>query len=134
MAIEQRRRDYETMVVLRADLQEAGVREQLARFGKVLEAEGAMVRGIHEWGMRELAYPIRKERRGFYAVLEYTSTAVAVLEIERQLKLSDLVLRFVSVRQQWAIPTSPALQPGPDDVTDGAADAPIDAEANEFEA
>jgi small subunit ribosomal protein S6 len=134
VAIEQRRRDYETMVVLRADLQEAGVKEQLGRFAKVLEAEGAAIRGIHDWGLRELAYPIRKERRGFYAVVEYTSTATAVLEVERQLKLSDLVLRFVSVRQEHAIQTGPALQPESGEATETAGSGSADAEANEFEA
>lgn len=96
-------RDYETMIVLRADLQEAGVKEQLERFKTLLEGQGATVRGVHEWGLRELAYLIGKERRGFYAVLEYTAEAAALLELERQMKLSDAVLRFVSVRQEHPI-------------------------------
>jgi small subunit ribosomal protein S6 len=111
--MEERRRDYETMIVLRADLQEAGMKEQLERFSKLLEANGAAVRGVHEWGMRELAYPILKERRGYYALLEYTATATALAELERQLKLSDLVLRCVSVRQQYAVQVQePSVQEG----------------------
>lgn len=117
MSNEQRRRDYETMIVLRADLQEAGVKEQIERFTKLLEAQGAELRGVHEWGLRELAYPIHKERRGFYSLVEYTGTAAAVLELERQMKLSDVVLRYVSVRQQWPVPTSDvapaAAEPSP---------------------
>ena len=64
MSDEQRTRRYETMIVLRTDLQEAGVKEQIERIRKLLEAQGATVGGIHEWGLRELAYAIQKERRG----------------------------------------------------------------------
>jgi small subunit ribosomal protein S6 len=99
----ERQRDYETMIVLRADLQEGGAKEQLERLTKLLEANGATVRGVHEWGLRELAYLVKKERRGFYALIEYTSATAALLELERQMKLSDAVLRYVSVRQEYPV-------------------------------
>jgi small subunit ribosomal protein S6 len=96
------------MVVLRADLQEAGVKEQLERLRKLLENNGAAVEAVHEWGNRELAYEIQKQRRGFYALFNYISSAAAVAELERQLKLSDVVLRFVSVRRDKDVPEAPA--------------------------
>jgi small subunit ribosomal protein S6 len=95
------------MIVLRTDLAEAGTNEQLERIRKILESNGGAVSAIHEWGVRELAYPIEKERRGYYALAEYTGTAATVAEIERHLKLSDLVLRFVSVRQEKDQPVGP---------------------------
>ena len=104
MSDEHRTRRYETMIVLRTDLQEAGVKEQTERIRKVLESQGAVVDGIHEWGLRELAYAIQKERRGYYILAQYTAPAVAVAELERTLKLSDFVLRFVSIRQDQATP------------------------------
>ena len=103
-------RRYETMVVLRADLQEGGVQEQLERLRKLLESNGAEIAGVHEWGNRELAYEIAKQRRGFYALFEYSSTSAAVAELERQLKLSDVVLRFVSVRRDKE-PPAPVAEP-----------------------
>jgi small subunit ribosomal protein S6 len=96
------------MIVLRADLQEAGVKEQIERLRKLLENNGATVAAMHEWGLRELAYEIRKERRGYYILAEYTGTAAAVAELERHLKLSDIVLRFVSVRQEHEVSPAPA--------------------------
>ncbi len=99
MSDERRTRRYETMIVLRTDLQEAGVKEQAERVRKLLEAQGAVVAGVHDWGLRELAYVIEKERRGYYLLAEYTGPAAAVAELERTLKLSDAVLRFVSIRQ-----------------------------------
>jgi len=97
-------RRYETMIVFRADLQEAGTKEQVERVRKLLETNGAEIAGIHEWGLRELAYEIEKQRRGYYVLAEYTGTAAAVAELERNLKLSDAVLRFVSVRQEKDTP------------------------------
>ncbi|MCC6764213.1 MAG: 30S ribosomal protein S6 [Deltaproteobacteria bacterium] len=99
MSDERRTRRYESMIVLRTDLLEAGVKEQAERVRKLLETHGAVVAGIHDWGLRELAYAIQKERRGYYLLAEYTGPAAAVAELERTLKLSDVVLRFVSIRQ-----------------------------------
>jgi small subunit ribosomal protein S6 len=97
------------MVVLRADLQEAGTKEQLERIRKLIEGSGGTVGGIHEWGLRELAYEIGKERRGFYVLVESTCTAATLAELERNLKLSDAVLRFVSVRQGKDTPPAAVL-------------------------
>lgn len=115
MSDQQRIRRYETMIVLRTDLQEAGVKEQIERIRKLLETQGATVGGIHEWGLRELAYVIQKERRGYYILVEYNAVAVAVAELERTLKLSDFVLRFVTIRQDQDSPTfvPPQREPEP---------------------
>ena len=141
---EHRKRRYETMIVLRVDLQEAGVKEQAERVRKLLDAHGATIAGIHEWGLRELAYLIQKERRGYYLLAEYTATAPAVAELERTLKLSDAVLRFVSIRQDDDAP--PVVPPGREldtsanvaDAADEAGEdeddlAPVDAEAADVE-
>ena len=120
MSEEQRTRRYETMIVLRTDLQEAGLKEQIERIRKLLETQGANVAAIHEWGLRELAYVIQKERRGFYVLVEYTASAAAVAELERTLKLSDVVLRFVSIRQDHDTP----LATPPQREGDGLSDLP----------
>lgn len=118
MSDERRTRRYETMIVLRTDLQEAGIKEQAERIRKLLEAQGATVAGVHDWGLRELAYAIQKERRGYYLLAEYTGAAAAVAELERTLKLSDVVLRFVTIRQDEdsppAVPPERDAERGPD--------------------
>jgi small subunit ribosomal protein S6 len=106
VARESETRRYESMIVFRADLQEAGTKEQIERVRKLLEGNGGVTGEIHEWGLRELAYEIEKERRGFYVLVEYTGTAATVAELERNLKLSDAVLRFVSVRQGKDMPAA----------------------------
>jgi small subunit ribosomal protein S6 len=91
--------DYETLTVLHPDLGEAGSKEAVQKLRSILEAGRAEIKKVDEWGIRELAYPIRKQRRGIYALVEYSAEPQAVAELERQLKLNDQVLRFVTVRQ-----------------------------------
>jgi len=126
---EERTRPYETIVVLRPELQEAGVKEQIERMRKLLESHGASVAAIHEWGLRELAYPIAKQRRGYYVQVEYAGTAPAVAELERSLKISDAALRFVSVRRDEEEPTAeppPRYEAAQEDVS-----GPVDADDEE---
>jgi small subunit ribosomal protein S6 len=88
---------YETLIVLHPDLPEAQVRETIDRARRLIEQGGAHVHAMQEWGMRELAYPIRKLSRGYYVLAEYDATAEIVRELERTLKIADEILRFISV-------------------------------------
>jgi small subunit ribosomal protein S6 len=89
---------YETLFVLHPDLPEAQIRETIDRAKRLLEGMGGQVGQVHEWGLRDLAYPIQKLRRGYYIVIEYGAGGDAVRELERTLKIADEVLRYVSVR------------------------------------
>ena len=90
-------RRYETLMVLHPDLPEAQVRETIDRARRLIEEAGGQSHAMQEWGMRELAYPIRKLGRGYYVLAEYTATADIVRELERTLKIADEILRFISV-------------------------------------
>lgn len=90
-------RRYETLIVLHAELPEAQVRETIDRARRVIEQAGGQVQAMQEWGIRELAYPIRKLTRGYYVLAEYTASAEVVRELERTLKIADEILRFISV-------------------------------------
>ncbi len=90
-------RRYETVFILRTDLGEVQVKETIKRFEGIVTAGGGELIETDEWGARELAYRIRTERRGFYVRLDYTAPTAAVSEVERNLKLFDGVLRYISV-------------------------------------
>jgi small subunit ribosomal protein S6 len=90
-------RRYETILVLRSDLPETQLKDTLRRFEGVLTAGGAHVLATEDWGVREMAYKIRREQRAQYFRLDYVASAAAVNELERNLKLSDVVLRYLSV-------------------------------------
>jgi small subunit ribosomal protein S6 len=100
-------RRYETLVLIHPDLAEPGAKELAERVKKLIEDQGGTVSQVQEWGLRELSYVIAKQRRAFYVLYEYRSSSKALLEIERNLKLMDRVLRFVSVRQAENAPPAP---------------------------
>jgi small subunit ribosomal protein S6 len=103
-------RRYETVVLIHPDVGEPGMKDLAARVRTLMEGQGATVSQVQEWGVRELAYLIAKQRRAFYVLFEYRATSRGLAEIERNLKLMDNVLRFVSVRQAENAPPA-ALRP-----------------------
>ena len=90
-------RRYETLVLIHPDAGEPGAKEIAERIKKLIEDQGGTVSQVQDWGARELAYLIAKQRRAFYVLFEYRATSKALLEIERNLKLQDTVLRYLSV-------------------------------------
>ncbi|MFI5364999.1 MAG: 30S ribosomal protein S6 [Candidatus Binatia bacterium] len=89
---------YETLFILHPDLPEAQVRETIDRVRRLIEGMEGQVAELQDWGMRDLAYPIRKQPRGTYVLAQYSARPDVVKELERTLKLADEVLRFISVR------------------------------------
>ena len=77
------------------DEEAAALLEQL---GEQLKTLGAEVTKVDNWGKRRLAYDIRKQREGTYAVFEVSAEPSMVKEFERQVRLNENVLRFVSTR------------------------------------
>jgi small subunit ribosomal protein S6 len=101
-------RRYETLVLIHPDLGEPGSKELAERIRKLIEDQGGTVSQVQEWGLRDLAYVLAKQRRAFYVLFEYRCPSKGLLEIERNLKLMERVLRFVSVRQaENAPPAAP---------------------------
>jgi small subunit ribosomal protein S6 len=90
-------RRYETIVILRPDLVETQLKDTLKRLEGVLATSGGHLLVTENWGLREMAYRIRREQRGQYFRLDYVAPAAAVNELERNLRLSDVVLRYLSV-------------------------------------
>jgi len=100
-------RRYETLVLIHPDAGEPGAKEIAERVKKLIEDQGGTVSQLQDWGVRELAYLIAKQHRAFYVLFEYRATPKALLEVERNLKLMDRVLRFGSVRQAENAPPAP---------------------------
>jgi len=90
-------RRYETIFILRPDLGESVQKEAIRRFEGIVRGSAGEIIETDEWGFRELAYHIKGERRGFYVRLDYGGNGATLNEIERNLKLSDSVLRYLSV-------------------------------------
>ncbi|GAA5037934.1 30S ribosomal protein S6 [Microbacterium fluvii] len=94
---------YELMVILNPEIDERQVAPNLDKFLKVITADGGSIDNVDVWGKRRLAYEIQKKNEGIYAVVNFTATSAATQELDRQLKLSELVMRTKVLRAEEAI-------------------------------
>ena len=92
-------RRYEVVIVLVPTLTEDEVEQSTETFKKVAEEKGAQIANLDHWGKRQLAYPIKKHTEGIYIILTLEEPAAeAVAELERRFKVSESVIRFLTVR------------------------------------
>ena len=97
---------YETLFVVHPE-RGSRMKEFIEKFKKVIEGQEGTVSLVDEWGMRDLAYRIEKQSKGVYALLRYQATGRAVEELERNLKLTDGILRYLTVRTEENAITNP---------------------------
>lgn len=91
-------RAYEVMVILDPSLEERTVQPSLDKYLNVVRKDGGTVDNVDVWGRRRLAYEIRKQAEGIYAVINLTAEPATVKELDRQLGLNDSVLRTKVIR------------------------------------
>ena len=96
-------RHYELMVILDPELEERTVQPSLDRFLNVVRNDGGTIDNVDIWGRRRLAYEINKKSEGIYAVVQLTATGDTTKELDRQLKLSEAVMRTKVLRAEEAI-------------------------------
>lgn len=94
---------YELMVILDPEIDERTVAPSLDKFLNVIRNDGGSIDNVDIWGRRRLAYEINKKTEGIYAVVALTSNADATVELDRQLKLSEAVMRTKVLRAEDAI-------------------------------
>jgi small subunit ribosomal protein S6 len=104
-------RQYETLVVVHPE-RGPRVKEFVERFQKVIEGQNGTVAHVEDWGLRDLAYRIENQAKGYYAIFYYHGTGQTVQELERNLKLTDGILRYMTVRSDGTeqAASSPAVR------------------------
>ena len=94
---------YELMVILDPEIDERTVAPSLDKFLNVIRNDGGTIDSVDIWGRRRLAYEINKKTEGIYAVVQLTANPAATVELDRQLKLSEAVMRTKVLRAEEAI-------------------------------
>jgi small subunit ribosomal protein S6 len=89
---------YEHVFIARQDVSAQQVEALTEEFKTVLESNGGSVAKNEYWGIKTLAYKIRKNRKGHYTLLNIDAPHAAVAEMERQMRLHDDILRFITLR------------------------------------
>ena len=95
-------RQYELTFIVHPDLDEPGRSALLAKVQGWITQEGGSVRQVNDWGRRRLAYPILKLREGHYYLLNIDMEPGRVSELERNIKLSEDIIRHLVVRVEEA--------------------------------
>jgi small subunit ribosomal protein S6 len=91
------------MVILDPEIDERTVAPSLDKFLNVIRNDGGTIDKVDIWGRRRLAYEINKKAEGIYAVVDFTANSDATVELDRQLKLSEAVMRTKVLRAEEAI-------------------------------
>ena len=89
---------YEHVVVTRPDISPAQVDAYVEELSTFLTEQGAKVGKTEYWGLRTLAYPIKKVRKGHYSLLNLDAPASAIHELERRHRINDDVMRFMTIK------------------------------------
>jgi small subunit ribosomal protein S6 len=93
-----RKREYETIFILRPDIANDAIAAVNTKIRGIIEAGGGKLLKVENWGRRKLAYEVKKQLKGVYLFWKYLGDAGLVEEVERNLRLSDAVIRYYSVK------------------------------------
>ena len=96
---------YETMYILRPDIAEDEVTSYIDKYNKLLEEFGGTILDSQMRGKRRLAYQIKKLREGIYVQLSHQGDGQHIFKIEKAMRLSEDVIRYMSVKQEGPLPT-----------------------------
>ena len=105
---------YEIMYVIDAALEDSARNELINRFSELVQKNGGEVERVDEWGKRRLAYAINYKTEGYYVLMYVKAPADLPREIERNLQISEQVLRYLVIRYEAQLPAKrEPLKPAP---------------------
>ncbi len=99
---------YESVLVFRQDLTEPQVKEKAAKFTEIIKELGGDVKSTEFWGLKNLAYIIRKNRKAHYVMLNIELAGDQITELERRSRIDEDVIRFLNVRVD-ELATAPSI-------------------------
>jgi small subunit ribosomal protein S6 len=90
--------NYEGVLIARQDLGASQVNTLVSELSEVIKSEGGEVVKVDNWGLKNLAYRIKKNRKGHYVLLNIVAPAKAISEYERRIRLNEDVIRYMTVK------------------------------------
>ncbi|KXK00039.1 MAG: 30S ribosomal protein S6 [Acidobacteria bacterium OLB17] len=91
-------RTYEVMYIVNPETASDRIEKLNAAVGKLIEKEGGSVVKVDDIGLRDLAYPIEKKNQGHYVLFEIEGTGQEIAELERRMRVNDMIMRYITVR------------------------------------
>ena len=90
---------YELLYILNNDLADEAKEQVIEKLNAVVTANGGTVDNVDKWGTKRLAYPINYKNEGYYVLVNFTATATLPDELERVMRITDSVIRFMIVKK-----------------------------------
>lgn len=91
-------RIYEELYILRPDATEEDVDGSVEMIRGIVTGSGGSIDKVDKWGVRKLAYRLKKLNEGYYVLIQFSAQPEVVKELERRLRVSDAVVKFITVR------------------------------------
>ena len=120
---------YECVFITRQDISANEVDKLADNFADIISAEGGKVTKRENWGLRQLAYRIQKNRKGHYVLFNIDAPSSAVKEMERQMRINENLLRFMTVRVEALEEGPSVMMAKPRDYKEDSADESFDFDA-----
>ena len=93
-------KEYELAVIFDASLEEDKIDKEIEKQTTLLEKENCEIEKIDKWGVKKLAYPIKKQDNGFYTIIYFKGTSEVIPELERLNRINDSILRHMVVKSE----------------------------------
>lgn len=93
-------RKYEIMYILKANLEEAVRQETIDGLHAIITSHNGTIENVDEWGLREFAYEIEDEKKGYYVVTKITANNEGIAEFDRLARINHNVVRFLIVKEE----------------------------------
>ncbi|QOY89770.1 30S ribosomal protein S6 [Paludibaculum fermentans] len=91
-------RIYEELFIVRPDVTEEEIDAYIEQVKQVITSAGGTIDKVDKWGVRRLAYRVNKRNEGFYTLIQFSAEAATVKEVERRMRVTDLVMKWITVR------------------------------------
>jgi len=91
-------RRYETIFIVRPNVAEDEIDAVINKTSSIIEGDGGTIIKIDKWGLKKLAYLIKKEAQGYYVYIDYAAIPASVSELERIFRIDDKVLKYLTVK------------------------------------
>ncbi|WP_206811264.1 30S ribosomal protein S6 [Paradesulfitobacterium ferrireducens] len=91
---------YEVLYIIRPDLDEEATAAEVDKYGEIVNNNGGSDLSIDKWGKRRLAYEINDYREGYYVLMNFNGEARTAQEVERIMKISDSIMRFLTTKKE----------------------------------
>jgi len=94
---------YEVVAIVKSDLAEEDITAIIERSQTIITDRKGIIAKVDKWGKRRLAYEINKQKDGFYFLIDFAGDGPIVAEIERNFKIDDRILKFMTVKKEGAV-------------------------------